>query len=298
MRGSERIGADVTRRERVPGNVEDSTVDGSPRVAYAPPRVSRSRALLNKTWFLRLVVYGGLILGFQIIAMRQGPFFLPTVPDILSGIVDLFTDGYVLVLGPTLQQLAVGFVLAMAIAIPLGALMGRFSIAEDLLAPWVNTLYVTSKESLLPIIILIFGLGFGYRVTVVILFALFFPVINTAAGVRYVERELRETAEAFATPRWRMFTRVYLPAAAPFIVAGVRMGLAMAIKGMVIAEIWVSIGTGQLLGSFTLSPRRLDLYYALAIVIVAVAVALNGGLKVAERRLRPYAAVEHEAWRA
>ena len=286
------MGAEVTRSERVPGTTADSTLDTGAGLVYAPPRVSRLRTLLNKTWFLRLVVYGAMILAFQIVAVRQGPFFLPTVPDILSGIVELFTEGYILVLGPTLQQLAVGFVLAIAIAVPLGVLMGRYSLAEDLLAPWVNTIYVTSKESLLPIIILIFGLGFGYRVVVVILFAMFFPIINTAAGVRYVERELRETAVAFATPRWRMFSRVYLPAAAPFIVAGIRMGLAMAIKGMVIAEIWVYIGTGELLTAFTLSPRRLDLYYALAVVIIGVAIILNELLKVAEQRLRPFARVQ------
>jgi NitT/TauT family transport system permease protein/sulfonate transport system permease protein len=69
------------------------------------------------------------------------------------------------------------------------------------------------------------------------------------------------------------------------------MGLAMAIKGMVIAEIWVYIGTGELLTAFTLSPRRLDLYYALAVVIIAVAIILNELLKAAEQRLRPYARV-------
>jgi NitT/TauT family transport system permease protein len=253
---------------------------------------SRIRRLLNNKWFLRLVVYGAIIAAFQITALVQGPFFFPTVPEIIRGMGELFTEGYVRVLGPTLQQLAAGFTLAMAIAIPLGVLMGRYNLAEDLLAPWVSTMYVTSKEALLPIIILVFGLDFGYRVTVVVLFALFFPIINTAAGVRYVERELRETARAFATPPGRMFTRVYLPAAAPFIVAGIRMGLAMAIKGMVIAEIWVFIGTGELLSSFTLAPRRLDLYYALAILIIAVAVVLNQLLKVSEQRLRPYARVQ------
>ncbi|MGH2680365.1 MAG: ABC transporter permease [Actinomycetota bacterium] len=292
MRGSEGMGAEVTRRERVPGSTEDSTAEAGAGLVYAPPRVSRLRALLNSTWFLRLVVYGGLVLAFQITAMVQGPFFLPTVPQVLLGIVDLFTEGHILVLGPTLQQLAAGFLLAIAIAVPVGALMGRFRFAEDVLAPWVSTIYVTSKESLLPIIILIFGIGFGYRVMVVVLFAIFFPVINTAAGVRYVENELRETARAFATPRWRMVTRVYFPAAAPFIVAGIRMGLSMAIKGMVIAEIWVYIGTGKLLTSFILSPRRLDLYYALAVVIITVAVTLNQLLKVAEQRLRPYSLVQ------
>lgn len=286
--------ADTTERARVG---TDGAGVAAPDVPATPatsrPR-SRLRELFAKKWFLRLVVYGGILLAFQLIAMQQGPFFLPTIPDILAGIVELFTEGYITVMGPTLQQLIAGFFLALAIAIPLGVLMGRYGFWEDVLAPWVNTIYVTSKESLLPILILIFGLGFGYRVMVVVLFAVFFPIINTAAGIRYVERELRETAEAFATPPWRMVTRVYLPAAAPFIVAGIRMGLAMAIKGMVIAEIWVYIGTGELLTAFTLSPRRLDLYYALAAVIITVAVTANALLKMAEQRLRPYSKVQEQ----
>jgi len=289
------MGTELTSTERHSQKGGETIADEeSVGVTKGSPDPSRIRSLLDNKWFLRFMVYGAMIVAFQLIAVAQGPFFLPTVPAILRGIVELFTEGYVLVMGPTLQQLIVGFLLAMAIAIPLGFLMGRFDLAEDLLAPWVNTIYVTSKESLLPIIILIFGLGFGYRVLVVILFAIFFPVINTAAGVRYVDRELRETALAFATPRWRMFSHVYLPAAAPFIVAGTRMGLAMAIKGMVIAEIWVYIGTGELLTAFTLSPRRLDLYYALAVVIIAVAVTLNELLKMAERRLRPYSQVQRQ----
>jgi NitT/TauT family transport system permease protein len=181
----------------------------------------------------------------------------------------------------------VGLVIALAIAIPLGAIMGRYRFMEDLFSPYVNTLFVTSKESLLPIIIVAVGIGFLYRTWVVILFAVFFPIINTAAGVRYVDQELRETARAFGTKPWRMFTRVYLPAAAPFVVAGVRLGFGMAMKGMIIAELWVLRGTGRLLESFSSSPRRLDLYYALVILIVAIAVSINELLKWAERKLRP-----------
>ena len=280
--------------ETTKGLVKDQkagSADGRARAAGRGGFLATARRVLGNKWTLRLLVYGGIVLALQITAMVQGPFFLPTVPSVLAAIPELFTEGHVWTLGPTLQQLVVGFAIAMAIAIPAGALMGRFKFAEDFLAPWVNTLFVTSKESLLPVIILVFGLGFGYRVTVVVLFALFFPVINTAAGIRYVEKELKETARAFDTGPWRMLTRVYVPAAAPFVVAGIRLGLAMALKGMVIAEIWVSIGTGHLLGSFVLSPRRLDLYYALATLIIAIAVGMNELLKVVERRLRPYAQI-------
>jgi ABC-type nitrate/sulfonate/bicarbonate transport system permease component len=249
------------------------------------------RDALRKKWVLRLIVYGGFLLAWQITAMVQGRFFLPTIPATIAAIGVIFAEGYYKDLFATLQQLVVGFTIALAVAIPLGVLMGRFRIMEDLFSPWVNTLFVTSKESLLPILIIAFGVAFWYRTWVVILFAVFFPIINTAAGVRYVDRELRETARAFQTPPRRMVTHVYLPAAAPFVVAGVRLGFGMAMKGMVIAELWVLQGTGDLLATFARAPRRLDLYYALVVIIITFAVTVTELLKAAERKLRPAAQI-------
>jgi NitT/TauT family transport system permease protein len=271
--------ADELLTADAPLSIDGVQPQGEPR--------SRFRRLLGNKWFLRAVFYGAVLVAWQVTAVVKGTFFLPTIQATLKGLVEIFTEGYAAELLGTLQQLVVGLVIALAIAIPLGAIMGRYRFMEDLFSPYVNTLFVTSKESLLPIIIVAVGIGFLYRTWVVILFAVFFPIINTAAGVRYVDQELRETARAFGTKPWRMFTRVYLPAAAPFVVAGVRLGFGMAMKGMIIAELWVLRGTGRLLESFSSSPRRLDLYYALVILIVAIAVSINELLKWAERKLRP-----------
>jgi ABC-type nitrate/sulfonate/bicarbonate transport system permease component len=255
-----------------------------------PVRPERTRTLarlVGNKWFLRALFYGAVLIAWQLTAVIKGRFFLPTIPETLGGLVELFTEGYATSLLGTLRQLILGFVIALVIALPIGVLMGRFRVVADLLAPYVNTLFVTSKESLLPVIIVAVGIGFWFRTWVVILFAVFFPIINTAAGVRYVDQELRETARAFGTPPWRMFTRVYLPAAAPFVVAGIRLGFGMAMKGMVIAELWVLKGTGRLLETFSSSPLRLDLYYAIVVLIVAIAVGTNEALKWAERKLRP-----------
>ncbi|HEV3496932.1 MAG TPA: ABC transporter permease subunit, partial [Actinomycetes bacterium] len=89
-----------------------------------------------------------------------------------------------------------------------------------------------------------------------------------------------------------MFTRIYLPAAAPFVVAGIRLGFGMAMKGMVIAELWIFSGAGNLLETFSRSPLRLDLYYPLVLLIIIFAVVVNELLKWAERRLRPAARAE------
>jgi len=262
--------------------------------AAVPPDLGRAerrdwRALLNNKWVLRALFYGAIAVAWQVTAMVKGEFFLPTIPATISGFGELFTEGYASSLLTSVRQLVLGFVIALAIAIPLGALMGRSKIANDIFAPWVNTLFVTPKQTLLPILIIAFGIGFWYRAWVVILFAVFFPCINTAAGVHYVDRELREAARAFATGRWRMLTRIYLPAAAPFIVAGIRLGFGMAVKGMVIAELWILADTGALLETFSRSPMRLDLYYALVLLIIGFAVAVNELLKWAERKLRPAA---------
>lgn len=242
--------------------------------------------LFRRTWFLRTVVYGGIVALWQVLALVMGPFYMPTVPQVFGGVVAIFTEGYYLTVLQTLQQLVIGFAIASAIAIPIGALMGRFRFADDLLSPYVSTLFVTSRETLLPLIIIAVGIGLEFRVVVVVMFAVFFPIMNTAAGVRYVDKNLTETARAFCTSPRRMLTRVYLPAAAPFVVAGIRLGLGMALKGMVIAELWISAGTGRLLKT-TGSQRQLDLFFALAIMIIAIAVVSSEGLKALERRVDP-----------
>jgi ABC-type nitrate/sulfonate/bicarbonate transport system permease component len=263
--------------------------------AEAPPQVVDRperrgwRQLLNNKWVLRALFYGAILIAWQVTAMIKGEFFLPTIPDTIKGFWELFTEGYASSLLTSLRQLVVGFILALLIAIPLGALMGRSKWASDILSPYVYTLFVTPKQTMLPVLIIAFGIGFWYRAWVVILFAVFFPIINTAAGVQYVDKELRETARAFATNRWRTLTRVYLPAAAPFIVAGIRLGFGMAMKGMVIAELWILADTGALLETFSRSPLRLDLYYPLVLLIIGFAVVVNVVLLWAERKLRPAA---------
>ncbi|GAB2460641.1 ABC transporter permease subunit [Nocardioides hungaricus] len=254
----------------------------NPINAEGAPRSRMSTA--RRHLLYRVLAYSSILVVWQVTAMIRGPFYLPTIPEVLAAMPRLVSEGYVGTLAISLEQLIYGFGLSLLVAIPLGALMGASKAADAVLTPFVNALYVTSKESLLPLLIIIFGAGMGYLVAVVVFFAVFFPIMNTAAGVRYVEGSVTEISKAFCTGRWRTFTRIYLPAAAPFVIAGVRLGLGMAIKGMVIAEIWISIGTGYLLRQFG-GLRELDLYFALAILIVAVALLADKMLHLVETRL-------------
>lgn len=262
--------------------VEEARPDPHPSEA---PRRSAAAALLDNKWVIRALFWGALLAIWQTLAMVKGPGWAPTIPETMGALGDVISEGYYTTVLKSLEQMFVGFFLSCLVAIPFGVLIGVSRLAEDFFSPWLTSLFSSPKEALLPLLIIVFATGFEYRVAVVVIFAVFFVVINTAAGVRYADRNMLETARAFVTPRTRLVTRVILPAAAPFVVAGMRMGLSMALKGMIIAELWVSTGTGGLIEQAG-EQRALDLYYALALILVVVALVITQSLVWLENYLR------------
>src|SRR5690606_27400080 len=105
--------------------------------------------------------------------------------------------------------------------------------------------------------ILFAGTDLFFRVVVVFLFAFYYPLVNTAAGVRQTEGGLRDLAATMCMSRLTTFRKVVLPAVVPYVLVGVRLGLAAAVQGMVIAELWVLTGTGEVLKNLA-QFRRLD----------------------------------------
>lgn len=244
----------------------------------------QSRWLVDTRWGIRFLGIAAVLVVWQLIALYMGPTWTPTVSATAGAVVEVFTEGYILTVLVSLQQMFAGFFITLAVGIPIGILMGRSRIADDLLSPWVMGLFSSPKEALLPLLIILFGTDFEYRVSVVVLFSLFFVVMNTAAGVRYVDRGLLEAAHAFRTPPLRLATQVLVPAAAPFVVAGIKLGLGMAFKAMIISELWISMGTGGLIDQVG-SQRALPLFYALALVLIVIAVSIYASLNWLEHRL-------------
>lgn len=244
--------------------------------------------LRHRAWFQRTLVWGGLIVASQIFAMQVGPFFWPSVPDIVSGAVASFADGtYVMVLG-SFAQMLVGFGLAVLVGVPLGLLMGQFRIVDFVVGPFVNALFVTSLVALLPFIILVFGTDFEFRVAVVFLFAVFYLIITPAAGVRAIDREINEMGTAFGVSPPRRLLSITLPGTLPYIITGLRLGIGQAVQGMVVAELWVTLGTGRRLLNLGYA-RELGQFFATAAAVVIIGAALTGLLLVAQRKFTPWA---------
>ena len=147
-----------------------------------------------------------------------------------------------------------GFVMAVAIGVPLGATMARWRIFEATFEPLFSLSYPVPKIALYPIFIFIFGLGSGSKVALVFLECLYPITINTYFGIRRVPISLVRAAENMGTHGARLFWRVSIPAAAPDIFSGLRIALPLAFLVVILAEmIGESVGLGYYISYETAS---------------------------------------------
>jgi ABC-type nitrate/sulfonate/bicarbonate transport system permease component len=208
--------------------------------------------------------------------------------DIADGFVELVEDGRIPTILESLQHLVVGFALAAVVGIPLGMAMGRSYVVDNVIGMYVRGLFVTSLAALLPLLIILFGVGFRFQIAVVFLFSVFYIIVNTAAGARDVPVPLIRTAEAFCIGRGRQFVSVILPSSLPYVIVGLRLGIANAFTGMVLAELWVGVGTGGILKNMGQN-RDLPKFFAMVVLITVLAAFSSHLIRVLERRLMPWA---------
>jgi ABC-type nitrate/sulfonate/bicarbonate transport system permease component len=139
-------------------------------------------------------------------------------------------------------EYALGFVGALAIGIPGGLAIGLFRRLNYLLDPWLSALYATPTVALVPLIILVLGIGLETKVFVVFLETIFVIVVSAMAGVRAADAQFHDIAHSFRASPWFKFRTVVLPASVPFILTGARIGTGRALVGVVVAEFLASNG--------------------------------------------------------
>jgi NitT/TauT family transport system permease protein len=199
-------------------------------------------------------------------------------------------DGGLRTLLTSYRQMLAGFGLAVVVGVPIGLLIGASEFFRAAFGWLVDALFVTSLVAVLPFVILLSGTDFSFRVTVVFLFSSFYLIMNPAAGVRSVDPELREMARSFSAGRFRTMRTVTAPSVLPFILAGMRLALAQAVQGMVVAELWISTGSGKKLRDLG-GARRLGEFFALASLVVIIGIGLSWLILRLQRRLTPWATV-------
>jgi ABC-type nitrate/sulfonate/bicarbonate transport system permease component len=133
---------------------------------------------------------------------------------------------------------AIGLALAVAAGVILGVLIGWYRRIRLISDPFVNALYATPRIAMIPLIIIWFGVGMGSKIFIVFITAFFAILVNTVTGVRNIDPDLLRAARAYCASDWQIFTTLALPGAVPFILAGVRQGVALGLIGVVVGEMF------------------------------------------------------------
>jgi NitT/TauT family transport system permease protein len=176
----------------------------------------------------------------------------------------------------------------------IGFAMGRIRLLDVAITPYMNAIYATPRIALIPILVLWLGIDFGLRITIVALGAVFPVIINTYAGTKHVDRELLDTGKAFMADGRQLLRSIVIPATAPFVFAGIRIGLGRGISGVIVAEMTAALtGIGRILISHAKYLQIAELFVGI-MTLGLFSLLLMEGLSRTQRRLTPWAEREQE----
>lgn len=210
----------------------------------------------------------------------------PSLESIATEFARFFTSSTLLMQAwVSLTRALGGFALAALVGITLGMLMGRSKTVAALLDPLFSGTYAVPKLALFPVFIFLFGIGSLSKVALVFLECLYPIVIMSYAGARGVSPVLLWSAESMGASRAAVLRRVVVPATAPFIFAGFRVAVPVAMIVVVITEMVASAdGLGYLV-IYSLSSLRTDRMLAVVVVIAILGWALDRAVVLARDRL-------------
>jgi NitT/TauT family transport system permease protein len=217
-------------------------------------------------------------------------FFPP--PSTIAGVLwGMLTRGALLAdTGITVSRVLAGFAIGAGAGVVIGIAMGASPRLGAQLDPWVAALHPTPKIAVLPLILVIFGIGEASKVTLAALGAFFPMLINTVAGVRQISPIYFEVARSYGAGRRQLFTRVVLPGSLPLIMAGARISINVALMLTIAAELVAAQrGLGQVIW-FAWQTLRIEEVYAGLFVTSVLGILLSYSLERLSRRLMPWRA--------
>ncbi|WP_235491810.1 ABC transporter permease [Leifsonia sp. Root112D2] len=192
-------------------------------------------------------------------------FQFPTPPEVVAKGIQLWNAGILQKdILASLSRVLSGFLLGSAVAIPVGFLMGWYTIARGLFEPWIQFFRTIPPLALLPLVLVLLGIGEVPKIFVIFLAAFLACVISTYQGVVNVDRTLINAARVLGAKDGAIFARVVVPASTPFILVGMRVGLGSAWATLVAAELLAAqAGLGYRM-------QQAQLYYDLATIFVGI----------------------------
>lgn len=212
--------------------------------------------------------------------------FLPPFSEVVAAWFALAGNGQLVEhVSASLTRALVGFAIATAVSVPLGVAIAWYRPVAEFLNPILELFRNTAALALLPVFVLILGIGETSKVALVV-YASSFPILlNTISGVRTVDPLLIKSAYSLGFSAIRLFQKVILPAAVPTIFTGLRMAAASSILVLIAAEmVGAKAGLGYLITAAQFNFQIPNMYAGI-VTIALVGVVFNGVLVAIEGRL-------------
>lgn len=191
-------------------------------------------------------------------------------------------------LAATLIEFAYGFTIACIVGVVLGYFMGMYKRFDEIMDPWIATLYSIPIIAVVPLIIIWFGIGMTSKVIVVFKITAVAIILNTAAGIKNLDPVWLELAKSLRLSGWETTYKIRVPGALPYIITGMRLGIGRALLGVIVAELMASnAGLGFLLrdSSETWDSPKL---FVTVFLLAAMGLVSFNLIKRFERRMAPW----------
>ena len=234
-----------------------------------------------------LLIWGML---WEAIGRSKLTYFIPSVTEIFNTFLEILpSEAFVQAVSETAYALMSGLFFATFIGIPLGILMGKNRILDEILLPWVNIFLSAPLTALVPVLMVLFGFGMKSIIITTTLFAIWIIMLNSRAGVLQINRSLVEMANSFGAKPLDAFFKIYFWAALPEILGGVRIGFIRAVKGVIIGQLLISVvGFGALFEIYS-SNFLMSHFWAIIFVLFTLAFFFAELLSFLERKVSYYA---------
>jgi NitT/TauT family transport system permease protein len=200
----------------------------------SPSRIVLGEQLISILSPLLLIALWEGLVRFRVLDAR----FFPAPSSIVGTFADLIGSGELLRhIAASLKRVVLGFLVGGAPALALGLAMGLSRWTRAFLNPIVAATYPIPKSAILPLVMLIFGLGDASKVALVAIGVFYLVLINTIAGVLNIQPIFLDVGRNLGASRLQVFLTIALPGALPLIFTGLRLGLGIGLILIVIAEI-------------------------------------------------------------
>lgn len=214
-----------------------------------------------------------LLAAWEIAGRSMNVITLPPLSMVLAAFVKLWVSGEVT--APLLDSttaLMLGLLISLVVGSVVGVGMGLSRFVDTAIGPYVKAGLATPMITFVPVFMMVFGIGSTTRIATVVAFSVFIIATNAATAMRSTDPRLLEMAQSFGAGRWTIFRDIRIPAGAPYFVAGLRLGVARGVKGLINGEVLIAIiGLGGLVKKYG-TVFSMDHLYAVILLIVAYAV--------------------------